>query len=221
MIPHSDSKKGPGTGGADTAPPSGSAALSLCAFLFAAVAVLCLVLFSFDIRVFAIALLCMAVGLTIRARNKHGLFLHSHARVRKDEIVPDFVNAARARIARIRATVLDCGTAEMRKQWEMIDFSMNGILQKLEQNAHGHANSRMFVNFILDSLEVIFSKYRELSYYRDSESRIDTALLDVNKSLESLSAALKKHHLDFLEGDLRDLDVELKLLRQTISCNGH
>lgn len=221
MIPDSAITKTDDTGDADTAPSNGSAALSLCAFLVAALAALCLLLFTFDSRVCAIAFLSMVIGFALKAWNKHGAMHHPHAMADTKGTLPDFVNTSRARFAVLNAIVLKCGTGEMQQQWEKIAESTDGILQKLQQNVHGHSNSKRFVSFTLDSLEMIFTKYKELSSFRGSEPRIEDALLEVNKSLNSLSTALRKHHIRLLEGDLSDLDVELKLLRQTINCNCH
>ncbi len=105
-------------------------------------------------------------------------------------------------------------------KFEAIESSLGPILEKLESGREDLTHTKSFVTFALDSLETIFAKYNLLAEFREDVPRIGTALERVESSLDGLASGLRRHNLLLLQNDLSDLDVELKLLQQTVASDG-
>ena len=95
------------------------------------------------------------------------------------------------------------------------------IVEKLANEPARAKTSRAFLVYSLDSMLKILTKYDELEEHHGISNEIRVSLASAKNALESLVEGVKKHHARLLEGDVMDLDTEIRLLKQTIRTEGY
>ncbi|MDX1957126.1 MAG: 5-bromo-4-chloroindolyl phosphate hydrolysis family protein [Leptospiraceae bacterium] len=120
-------------------------------------------------------------------------------------------------IANISVQIQDI--AVKNKVAEMI-ASMQGILEEFKKDPKDVVNSRHFVNYSLDSMKKIISKYVDISSKVTPDKEMQETLSKVLPVLETMHTAIEAHKKKLLEDDVRELDAEMKVMEKTIEMGG-
>lgn len=109
---------------------------------------------------------------------------------------------------------------QIRGKVENIQKSLQEILDKISAEPKTAKTARQFLGYYLDALLKIVKRYDELEEHKEKDPEIQLALGKANTVLDSLHVAFQKHHARLLEGDVMDLDTEIKVLEKTIKMEG-
>jgi 5-bromo-4-chloroindolyl phosphate hydrolysis protein len=93
------------------------------------------------------------------------------------------------------------------------------ILKDLRQDPADFPKASQFLDYYLVSTVAVVGKYLELSG-RAATGEGLAALRGTEQTLDTIKAAFEKLYQQLLENELMDLDVELKVLNNTIAMEG-
>lgn len=103
--------------------------------------------------------------------------------------------------------------------WQTIS-KIHKMLQKMvavaEREPERFRNVQSFFNTYLDSLTMILDKYTVLTNQQVKNQDILLAIKKTEETLEEMAKTLEENMLAILENDVIDLDVELKVLKQSL-----
>ncbi len=94
------------------------------------------------------------------------------------------------------------------------------IFEDIKKNPSDLRKIRTFTNYYLESTEKIINRYIELSNRKDRTREIEESMQKVESVLDQIKATFDKQLASLLEDDLLDLDVELKVLKKTMTYEG-
>lgn len=120
-------------------------------------------------------------------------------------------------IRRLAARIPD---PAIRAEAKAIGTVAEGILADLEAHPRDSAKARRFLDYYLESTRKILAKYVELSERNLSTPESRTTLDGIGGLLSEVRAGFEKQRSELAEGELMDLDVEMKLLRSTMRMDG-
>jgi 5-bromo-4-chloroindolyl phosphate hydrolysis protein len=94
------------------------------------------------------------------------------------------------------------------------------IFKTIKENPSDLRRARQFTNYYLDATEKIIERYIQLTTSKVRNDEIDKAVKDVEEVLDTIKGTYEKQYAALFEDDVLDLDVEIKLLKQTIKLEG-
>ncbi|SIQ40000.1 5-bromo-4-chloroindolyl phosphate hydrolysis protein [Alkalispirochaeta americana] len=94
------------------------------------------------------------------------------------------------------------------------------ILSEIRQDPQNLQKARKFLDYYLDATITVVERYGGLANRGVRSPEMDSALHRAEASLDTIRIAYEKQLLQLVEDDVMDLDVELRVLEQTIRMEG-
>jgi 5-bromo-4-chloroindolyl phosphate hydrolysis protein len=73
----------------------------------------------------------------------------------------------------------------------------------------------------MDVLDKVVRRYDELEEHREAGKEITVPLEKARQTLEDLHQVFEKHYVKLLQGDILDLESEIKALKKTMEMDGY
>ncbi|POR04134.1 hypothetical protein AU468_03945 [Alkalispirochaeta sphaeroplastigenens] len=94
------------------------------------------------------------------------------------------------------------------------------ILSEIRQDPQNLRKARKFLDYYLDATITVVERYGGLAQRGLRSPEMDSSLQRAEASLDTIRVAYEKQLLQLVEDDLLDLDVEVRVLEQTIRMEG-
>ncbi|MDX8361010.1 MULTISPECIES: 5-bromo-4-chloroindolyl phosphate hydrolysis family protein [Bacillaceae] len=95
------------------------------------------------------------------------------------------------------------------------------ILEIAEREPQRYRNVQSVFTTYVDSTLLIVKKYSELASQPVKNKELYISMREVEETLEELAASIEKELLQILSDDITDLDIECKLVKQSLQETGY
>ena len=184
--------------------------------------------------VFALSYLTLGLPLalcTVAALGGYGsgLFLFytrgsSGIDIRVDGIDPDTVsqtlNEATAKVDLIEGLGKKLTKPEVKSQIDKLTTIARGILEDIRKDPKDIKRARQFLNYYLDAVTRILSRYTDLTERGIASPEARAALEKAESLLNMLGGAFDKQRASLAQDDVLDLDTEMSVLEKTLDMEG-
>lgn len=124
------------------------------------------------------------------------------------------------KLVQLRKTTARVADTRVRGKANGVCDAAARILSEIRQDPADLRKARNFLDYYLDATVNVVDRYVSLSARGVRTPEIEASLRRAEESLDTIRAAYDKQLVQLLENDVMDLDVELRVLEQTIKMEG-
>jgi 5-bromo-4-chloroindolyl phosphate hydrolysis protein len=110
---------------------------------------------------------------------------------------------------------------EVKKKIQRMEQSIEKILRKVQEEPALVKSTRRVLPYYMDVLHKVVRRYDELEEHRQAGKEITVPLEKARQTFEDLHTVFEKHFVKLLQGDIFDLESEIKLLKRTMEMDGY
>ncbi|NWF55011.1 MAG: 5-bromo-4-chloroindolyl phosphate hydrolysis family protein [Syntrophaceae bacterium] len=139
----------------------------------------------------------------------------------RDGEVKAFLQEMNEKMAAILSAAAKVTDGEVGKKVQRIGRSVENILNKVKAEPSLVKSTRRALPYYMDVLHKVVRRYDELEEHRQAGKEITLPLDKARHTLEDLHRVFEKHYVKLLQGDIFDLESEIKVLKKTMEMDGY
>jgi len=132
----------------------------------------------------------------------------------------EVIGRGREQILEMEVWIARIKDVRVRVDAEQILKLARSILEEVERDPQDFSAAKSFLNYHFQAVAKILRQYVELSEKTLEGSPTEDSLRRVENGLKEIKEAFQKQYENLLANDALDLDVELKVLEQSIQMEG-
>jgi 5-bromo-4-chloroindolyl phosphate hydrolysis protein len=160
------------------------------------------------------------VGALLLSSRRKPRFLPQTLEGMSSESVERALEEVNAKLKEIQGYTERVDRADFKRKLKLFCQRGRQICEEIERDPRGLKSIRSFMGYILETTGKIVKSYIELSSHRVVSESVGTTLDKLEHSIDLVNKALDVQLTKLLQNDMLNLDVELDVLRKTLSMEG-
>lgn len=130
------------------------------------------------------------------------------------------LDEAKRDLAAVQKDAKQIRNPDVRGQAEKLHATGSKIMNYLNENPEKIRQARRFFNYYLDTAERLLSRYVEFQNTGVTTEEVSRILDKTTEALPMLNKAFEKQFTNLMEGELMDVDADIRLLNSTLKMEG-